>query len=194
MKVGDGANETHPPITELLKRWRSGEQAALDRLMPLVHDELKRIARRHLRSERPDHTLQSTALINEAYLRLVDARVDWHDRAHFFAVAARTMRRILVDYARAERRKKRGGPRTRVSIDQVEEPAARAALDLLDLDDALLRLAELDERKSLALELTYFGGLTYEETAEALRISAATVHRELRLARAWLHRELSSGE
>ena len=179
-------------ITDLLRRWRDGDDSALDTLMPMVQDELKRIARRHLRSERTDHTLQSTALINEAYLRLVGAEIDWRDRAHFYAVAARMMRRILVDYARGEKRAKRGGGRTRLSIDELTEPATRAEIALLDLEDALLRLAEFDERKSLALELTYFGGLTYEETAAALRVSEATVHRELRLARAWLHRELSA--
>jgi RNA polymerase sigma factor (TIGR02999 family) len=159
--------------------------------MPLVQGELKKIARRHLRSERPGHTLQSTALINEAFLRLVRVDVDWKDRAHFFAVAARIMRRILVDYARAQRREKRGGEATLLSLEQVPEAALAPAIDLVDLDGALRKLSELDDRKSRVVELTYFGGLTYDESAEALGISAATVHRELRLARAWLHQELA---
>lgn len=159
--------------------------------MPMVHDELRRIARRHLSRERPGHTLQSTALINEAYLRLVDADVEWKDRVHFFAVAARIMRRVLVDYARSRRRGKRGGGRTLLSLDQIPEAASTPSVDVVDLDGALRKLSELDDRKSHVVELTYFGGLTYDETAEALAISAATVHRELRLAKAWLQRELA---
>lgn len=185
------------PVTELLLRWREGDETALDELMPLVQDELKRIARHYLKGERPGHTLQSTALINEAYLRLVDVDVKWADRVHFFAVASRIMRRVLVDYARAQKRDKRGGDKTLLSLDQVPDAAATPTpapeVDIVDLDEALRRLSAFDDRKSRVVELTYFGGLTYDETAEALAISAATVHRELRLARAWLHRELAHG-
>ena len=180
------------PITELLRRWREGEKEAFDALVPLVQHELKLIARRHLRAERQNHTLQSTALINEAYMRLVKVDLDWQDRAHFFAMAARIMRRILVDYARTKRREKRGGQWTRLSLDQLPEVSAAMPPDVVDLDDALVKLADFDDRKSQVLELTYFGGLTYDETAEALAISPATVHRELRLARAWLQRELAA--
>ena len=187
---------TPKPITELLRRWRGGEGDALGELVPLVQDELKIIAQRHLRAERHDHTLQSTALINEAYMRLVDIELEWQDRAHFFAMAARIMRRILVDHARTKRRDKRGGQWTRLSLDQLSEQATpkSEAPDVVDLDDALSKLAEFDDRKSQVLELTYFGGMTYDETAEALSISTATVHRELRLARAWLQRELGAAD
>lgn len=200
--MADDRPELEPdrkPVTELLVRWRDGDESALDRLMPLVQDELKEIARHYLRRERPGHTLQSTALINEAYLKLVDADVAWQDRVHFFAVASRIMRRVLVDYARAQKRDKRGGGKAVLSLDQLPESASASAatpppaVDIVDLDGALKKLSEIDDRKSRVVELTYFGGLTYDETAEALAISAATVHRELRLARAWLQRELVHG-
>jgi len=182
------------PVTRLLQEWRGGDENALERLMPLVYDELRRLAKGYLRSERPDHTLQGTALVNEAYMRLVDMDVTWQDRAHFFAVAARLMRRMLVDHARALRREKRGGGERKLTLDEPLVASPERAPDLLALDEALTRLAAQDERKSQVVELHFFGGMTYDETSEALGISPATVHRELRLAKAWLHRELRADE
>lgn len=179
------------PITQLLIDWRGGRQAALDELIPLVHDELRRIARGYMRREAEEHTLQPTAVVNEAYLRLIDAEVAWSDRVHFYAVAARLMRRILVDHAKAKRRDKRGGAAERVPLDEARVGAPEQDPDVLELDLALKGLAAFDERKSRIVELHYFGGLNYDETAQALGVSAATVHRELRLAKAWLHREMS---
>jgi len=178
-------------VTQLLSAWRDGDPGALDRLLPLIYDELHRIASRQRRGERDDHTLDTTDLLHEAYLRLVGSDVDWVDRTHFYAVAARTMRRVLVDHARALGRAKRGGGAVKVPLvdDQVAE--AQGA-DLLDLDEALERLAAFDERKARVIELHYFGGLNYDETATVLEISAATVHRDLRMARAWLARELGA--
>jgi RNA polymerase sigma factor (TIGR02999 family) len=176
-------------VTQLLLEWRSGNEAALDRLMPLVYDELRRLAQHYMRSERPEHTLQATALVNEAYLRLVDMKVSWQDRAHFFAVAARLMRRMLVDHARGHQRAKRQSG-AKVSLDDALEVSSQPALELLGLDDALTRLAELDLRKSEIVELHFFGGLGNDEVAEALGISRATVQRELRFAKAWLAEEL----
>jgi len=178
-------------VTQMLLEWRSGNQEALDRLMPLVYDELRRLANRYMRSERPEHTLQATALVNEAYLRLVDMKVSWQDRAHFFAVAARLMRRLLVDHARANQRAKReGGPK--VSLDDALEVSSKPALDLVALDEALTRFATFDPRKAEIIELHFFGGLNNEEVAEALGISRATVQRDLRLAKAWLSHELKA--
>ncbi len=177
-------------VTQLLGDWRSGSKEALDKLTPLVYDELRRLAHRYMRSERPDHTLQATAVVNEAFARLVDIEISWQDRAHFFAVAARLMRRILVDYAKAHRRLKRGGGATTLALEDVAPGGVEASADLVELNEALERLAEFDERKCEIVELHYFGGLTYDETAEALGISAATVHRELRMAKAWLQNEL----
>ncbi len=181
-------------VTQLLLEWRSGNQQALDRLMPLVYDELRRLAGHYMRSERPEHTLQATALVNEAYLRLVDLKVSWQDRAHFFAVAARLMRRLLVDHARAHHRAKResGGPK--LSLDDAVEVSAEPAANVLMLDEALTRLAEFDPRKSEVIELHFFGGLSNEEVAEALGVSRATVQRELRLAKAWLNHELQTAD
>ncbi|MCC7003787.1 MAG: sigma-70 family RNA polymerase sigma factor [Gemmatimonadaceae bacterium] len=176
------------PVSQLLIDWRSGDREALDRLIPLVHAELHRMAAECLRGERPGHTLQPTALVNEAYLRLIGANVAWQDRAHFFAVAATTMRRVLVDHARAHGRLKRAG--RPVSLEDSIIIAPGRADDFLIVDDALDRLTAQDARAARVIELHYFGGLTYEETAEALGISAATVDRDLRFARAWLHREL----
>ena len=186
--------ESTKPVTRLLRDWRGGDEQALDRLMPLVYDELRRLAKGYLRSERSDHTLQGTALVNEAYMRLVDMDVTWQDRAHFFAVAARLMRRMLVDHARAHRREKRGGGERVLTLDEPLVASQERAPDLLALDEALTQLAAQDERKSQVVELHFFGGMTYDQTAEALSISPATVHRELRLAKAWLHRELREGE
>jgi len=174
--------------TALLQSWRGGDHDALDGLMSLLYDELARIARGAMGCERPDHTLQTSALVHEAYLRLVDADVDVHDRAHFLALAARTMRRVLTDHARARGRVKRGGERVRVSI--TELPAPDSGVDYLDLEAALTRLEAQDARAAQVLELHFYGGLDYAETAEALGISRATVDRDLRLGKAWLRREL----
>jgi RNA polymerase sigma factor (TIGR02999 family) len=179
------------PATLLLRAWRGGDRGALDQLLPAVYDELAAIAHRALRSERADHTLQTRALVHEAYIRLVDADISFHDRAHFMAVAARSMRRILVDHARARVRDKRGGGAVRIDIENVDLPAPGQGLGILDLHDALERLAAFDPRKSSVVELHFFGGLSYDETAEAVGISAATVDRELRLAKAWLKVELA---
>jgi RNA polymerase sigma factor (TIGR02999 family) len=177
------------PVTQLLHALRHGSEAARAQVADLVYGELHRLAGRALRGERDGHTLQTTALVNEAYMRLVEADVPWDDRKHFYAVAARAMRRILVDHARAKRRGKRGGGEAPVTFDD-DVAAAQRPGDLVALDDALKRLAEHDPRKAEAVELHYFGGLTYDELASALEISAATVHRELRLAKAWLYQHL----
>lgn len=178
-------------VSRLLVAWREGDPSALDRLIPLVYDQLRALAARQLRGERPDHTLQTTALLNEAYLRLVGTDVAWEGRAHFMAVAARTMRRILVDHARAKRRQKRGAGAERVDLDQIALAAPDTGPELLALDEALDRLAALDERKARAVDLHYFGGFSYEEAAALLGVSPVTVHRDLRFAKAWLYRELS---
>lgn len=182
-------------FTRLLSAWRaSGDERLLDELVPLVYDELRELAARRLGGERPDHTLRATALVHEAYARLVDAEVDFSDRAHFFALAATTMRRILVDHARARARKKRGGGADHVTLSEELEASPERPDELVALDDALKRLAERDERKAKVVELHFFGGMTYAETAEALGVSDATVDRDLRMAKAWLAREMSSGE
>ncbi len=177
-------------FTELLANWRAGDQKALDTLTPQIYDELKRLARSHMRRERASHTLQATALVNEAYLRLVDADIEWQDRAHFLAVAATQMRRVLVDYANARNRKKRGGNRHRLTLNEsiVVSPDNDAVM--LEIDDALEKLAEFDERKAQLIELRFFGGLTQEEAAEALGVSLSTVEREFRIARAWMLKAL----
>ena len=161
--------------------------------MPVVYDQLRRLAAKCLRAERPDHTLRATALVNEAYLRLVRADVDWQDRVHFFAVAARLLRRILVDHAKANHRIKRGGGAEKIPLDEALVISPRSGAGVIELDLALERLAEQDARKSEIVELLCFGGLTYNETAAALKISPATLHRELKIARAFLHRELIRG-
>jgi RNA polymerase sigma factor (TIGR02999 family) len=182
-------------ITELLLAWHGGDNQALDRLMPLVQDELRRLAHHYMSRERPDPALQTTALINEAYMRLVgSSRVRWQDRAHFFAVSAQLMRRILVDLARARKKLKRGGDAPHVSLDEAHVvPAAGDAdlLALIALDGALERLAAIDARQSKVVELRFFGGLSVEETAEVLKVSPITVMRDWGLARAWLLRELA---
>jgi RNA polymerase sigma factor (TIGR02999 family) len=180
------------PITRLLVEWRAGDRAALDRLTEILYPELRRIAHRFLRTERSGRTIQATELVHEIYVRLVRTDVDWRDRAHFFAVAARMMRRVLVDRARARSRSKRGGGVPCVTLEEAGLPAAGCAYDLLQLDEALSRLEALDERKSRILELRFFGGLTYEETGEVLGISISTLDRELRLAKAWLYDQLKS--
>ena len=171
--------------------WRGGDEAALHKLMPLVHDELTRMARRHMAGERPGRTLQATALVNEAFLRLVDLkRVNWQNRAHFLAMVARLMRRVLVDAARARQADKRGGEMVRVTFDEDLAGGHDPAGELLTLDEALESLAALDDRKSRVVELRFFGGLSLEETAEALGVSTKTVMRDWDFAKAWLQREM----
>ena len=183
-----------PDVTALLGHWSQGDRHALDRLLPLVHAELRRIAARQLRLERAGHTLQPTALVNEAYLRLVDLRqVDWRNRAHFFGIAAQMMRRILVDHARRHNAGKRGDGIQHVSIDQVEAPAAGDPISVLALNHALGRLEKLDQGLAQIVELRAFGGLTIEEAAHVLKVSASTAKREWRAAKAWLTRELGEG-
>jgi RNA polymerase sigma factor (TIGR02999 family) len=177
-------------VTHLLHQWRDGKKEALDELIPFVYDQLRKLASNCLRGERPDHTLRATALVHEAYARLVDADVEWQDRVHFYAVSARILRRILVDYAKARNRDKRGGEFQKVTLDEALVVGPGSDKGLTDLDDALRRLAAQDQRKSDLIELLFFGGLTYDEAASALNISPATVHRELTLAKAWLYREL----
>jgi RNA polymerase sigma factor (TIGR02999 family) len=175
----------------LLLKWGQGDETALARLIPLVQRELHQIARRYMRGERAGHTLQATALVNEAYVRLVDARdVAWRDRAHFLAVAARVMRRILVDHARARRYQKRGGAAAHVTLDEALVVAQEPDQDFVALDEALTALATIDARKSQVVEMRFFGGLTMDETAEALQISRDTVKRDWRIAKLWLLREL----
>ena len=179
-------------ITRLLLDWRNGDQTALDRLMPLVYEELRRMANHYMRNERRGHTLQSSALVNEAYLRLVDhENIDWQNRAHFFGVAAQAMRRILVDHARTRNYQKRGGGAQQVSLDEAATMAGDRAAELIALDEALQELAKIDERKSRVVEMRYFGGLSLEETAEALGVSIPTVTRDWTTAKAWLLREMS---
>jgi RNA polymerase sigma factor (TIGR02999 family) len=182
-------------VTALLHAWSAGDSTALDRLIPLVHSELRRLARRYMRRERPDHTLQTTALINEAYLRLVDAHsVDWHNRAHFFGIAARVMRRVLVDFARERGYQKRGGGSRHVTLDESLLIAQAPDANLVALDEGLNALAEVDPRKSRAIELRFFGGLSIEEAALVLDVSPETVKRDCRLAKAWLLRWLTERE
>jgi RNA polymerase sigma factor (TIGR02999 family) len=180
-------------ITQLLIKWRDGDQAALDELAPQVYGELRRLARHYLRQERPGHTMQPSDLVHEAYLRLVDEKeIDWQNRAHFFGIAAVRMRHILVEHARSRQAAKRGGGEYRLSLSQADLLAEKRDVNLLALDDALQRLEALDPQKSRIVELRYFGGLTIEETAEALRISPATVKRDWSMARAWLRSEISN--
>ena len=179
-------------VTQWLIAWSSGDQTALDKLMPLVYDELHRLAHHYMSRERPGHTLQTTALVNEAYLRLIDQKsVSWQNRAHFFAVAAQVMRQILVDYARRRQVLKRGGQAVKVSLDEAAIVSQERGADLVALDDALTSLAAIDPRKSQIVELRFFGGLSVEETAEVLKVSPRTVMRQWSLAQAWLYRELS---
>jgi RNA polymerase sigma factor (TIGR02999 family) len=179
-------------VTRLLIAWNAGDRAAVERLMPLVYAELRRIAERQFRRERAGHTLQPTAVVHEAYFRLVDqTRVTWKNRGHFFAIAAQAMRRILIDHARAREAEKRGGKETQVSLDVgIASPEPVDDVDLLALDEALVRLKSLDEPQARIVELRFFGGLSIEETAEAMETSASSVKREFRSARAWLFREL----
>lgn len=215
MKVANVGHMPDQPVTQLLAKWRSGNEAALGELTGLVYQELRSLAQRHLRRERPNHTLQRTALVHEAFVKLVNQQsVDWQSRAHFFALASNLMRRILVDHARARLASKRGGGAAAVSLDEIMAPldaedasgTARASSipepqhidgetdsDVAAIDEALTKLASMDARQARVVEMRYFGGLTIEETAQALEISDATVKREWTLARAWLKRELSRG-
>jgi len=182
-------------VTQLLLAWSDGDQTALEKLIPLVYEELHRLARHYMSRERAGHTLQTTALVNEAYLRLVDwENVRWQNRAHFFGVAAQMMRRILVDFARSRQYLKRGGEERRVSLAEAAVVSEERATDFIALDDALGSLAAIDPRKTQVVELRFFGGLSVEEVAEVLNISPRTVMREWSLAQAWLHRELNKRE
>jgi RNA polymerase sigma factor (TIGR02999 family) len=178
-------------VTQLLLAWGRGEEAARDELIPLVYETLRRIARHHLRGERAAHTLETAALINEAYLKLVEQSVSWQSRAHFFGIAARLMRELLVDHARARQRLKRGGDWQQISLSAAAEIAQEHAVDLLSLETALVTLAAVDPQRSRIVELRFFGGLTIEETAQVMDISTPTVERGWRTARAWLQTELS---
>jgi len=179
-------------LTELLISWSAGDETALHRLMPIIDQELHRIAHYHMNRETPGHTLQTSALVNEAYLKLINQKnVKWQNRAHFFAIAARLMRRILIDHARAQNRAKRGGDAERVPLSEAEVAGQPSPAELLALNTALERLAEIDLQKSRIVEMRYFGGLTMEEVAEVLGVSVVTVRRHWRLAKAWLRREVS---
>lgn len=180
-------------VTQLLVAWSNGNSAARDALVPLVHDELRRLAHRYMGRERPDHTLQTSALVNEAFIRLIDQKdVHWQNRAHFFGIAAQMMRRILVDYARKRGFAKRGGDLREVPLDDVMIVSPQRAAEVVALDDALKNLAEIDPRKSQIIELRFFGGLSIEETAEVLGVSPGTVMRDWTFAKAWLRREMTA--
>jgi len=184
--------EPSADVTRLLRAWGAGDEAALDQLTPVIYAELRRRAHSYMKNERPGHTLQTTALANEAWMRLVNvAAVDWKDRAHFFAIAANVMRRILVDGARARGRGKRGGSAQRVDLDQIPDISSRRDPELIAIDEALEALAQLDPRKAKVIELRFFGGLSFEETAAVLKVHEQTVLRDWRLARVWLMREMS---
>ncbi len=194
----EGGTVTAPSqreITELLVAWGNGDQAALEKLTPLVYSELHRLARHYMKGERPGHTLQTSALVNEAYLRLIDWKsARWQNRAHFFAVSAQLMRRILVDFARSRDYAKRGGGARKVSLDEATVISGERGADLVALDDALNALARLNARQSQVVELRFFGGLSLEEIAEVLKVSVGTVRRDWSLARAWLFRQLSMNQ
>src|SRR5438034_10764114 len=178
-------------VTQLLEKWSQGDDAALAELMPLIYEELRHLAHRQMAAERPGHTLQTTALVNEAYLRLADqSHPRWQNRAHFFAVAARAMRQILVSYARSQRSEKRGGGAVKVELDEAAIVSPGESKEIIDLHEALERLSTLDSRKAQVVELKYFGGLNYDEMAEVLKISPVTVRRDWRFAKAWLYTQL----
>jgi RNA polymerase sigma factor (TIGR02999 family) len=186
---GDAQDE----VTQILNDWSGGDPKAQERLMPFVYDELRRLARSFLAQERGDHTLQPTALVHEAYVRLVDqTRVNWQNRAHFYGIASRMMRRVLVDHARAHAAEKRGGGAIRLSIEDVQVPLEQRAADFVALDEALEKFSQFDERKSKVVEMRFFGGLNDEEIAEVLGVTSRTVLRDWKKARLWLYRELSS--
>ena len=180
-------------VTQMLKEWSDGNQNIFDKLMPLVYEELRRQASRYLRKERSNHTLQTTALIHEAYLKLIDQKnVEWQNRAHFFAIAAQAMRRILVDYARERKREKRGGAAENLPLDEAFAIVSREkSVDLVALDEALNKLAKFDERQAKVVELRYFSGLSIDEAAEVLNVSNVTIRRDWNMAKAWLHQEIT---
>lgn len=179
-------------VTQLLVDWSNGDKAALDKLMPLVYEELRRLAHHYMGRERPGHTLQTTAIVNEAYLQLIDQRsVHWQNRAHFFGIAAQLMRRVLAGYARSRHYAKRGGGARQVSLEEAMIVSEERVADMVALDDALNALAEIDERKSRIVEMRFFGGMSIEETAEVLGVSPGTVMRDWTMAKAWLRREIS---
>ena len=186
-----GVTVSDQNITQLLKNWVQGDEQSLDDLTPLVYDQLHRIAARIFRGERPDHTLQTTALVHEAYARLIDVDVDWQDRSHFFALAARMMRRILVDHANARAAEKRGANVKKLPLDDVIAVSPELGDEVLNLHEALNQLSENDQRKAEVLELHYFGGLTYDEMSEVLGIASSTLDRDMRFAKAWLRAQLS---
>ena len=192
-QASSGNASVSAEVTRLLRAWREGDRSALDKLTPIVYQDLRRLARRHLLAERPGHTLQPTALVNESYMRLVNYRhMEWQDRAHFLAVSSQLMRRILVEHAR-RRNLKRGGRMRRVSLEQTADQGSARPKDVIALDEALNELARMDPRKEKVVELRYFGGLTVKETAEALNISVPTVMRDWSSAKAWLYRQLTRG-
>jgi RNA polymerase sigma factor (TIGR02999 family) len=181
------------PVTDLLRQWRQGDSTALEKLLPLVYNELRRIARRQLRRERPNHTLQPTALVHEVYLKLVDQHsIEWQNRAQFYGVASQLIRRILVDHVRNQRTAKRGAGTLTLTLDAAVSEPARQDIDLMKLDDALLSLSRMDEQQSRVVEMRFFGGLSIEETAEALGVSPSTVKRDWAAAKAWLYRDMSA--
>ena len=189
----DAASASKQRVTDLLVQWSQGHDAALAELTPLVYEELRRVAHHHLSGQRPDHTLQTTALVNEAYLRLADqTNPRWQNRAHFFAVAARAMRQILVSYARSQRAEKRGGGALKVDLDEAAFVSPEESKEIVDLHEALEQLSTLDSRKAQVVELKYFGGLNYDEMAEVLKISRVTVRRDWEFAKVWLYTELRS--
>ena len=191
----DGPSVSPHRVTQLLAEWSRGDNAALAELTPLVYEELQRLAHHFMEGQRPDHTLQTTALVNEAYLRLADqTNPRWQDRAHFFAVAARAMRQILVSYARSDRAQKRGGGVLKVVLDEAAIVSPEQSKEIVDLHEALQRLVTLDSRKGQVVELKYFGGLNYDEIAEVLKISPVTVRRDWEFARVWLYTELHSAD
>jgi RNA polymerase sigma factor (TIGR02999 family) len=182
-----------PDITEILRSWGGGETEAADQLLPLVYEELRRLARSYMRRERPGQTMSPTVLVHETYLRLAEQkRVDWQNRSHFYGIAAKMMRRILIDHARARATGKRGGAALRLSLDQIEVSPEQDATDLIALDEALNKLAAFDERKARVVELLYFGGLKHEEAAQVLDVNEKTIRRDWEVARRWLYRELAA--
>ena len=196
LREGEGPTDgraAKDQVAELLRAWSAGDTSALERLTPIVYDELHRLARRYMKGERPGHSLQTTALVNEAYLRLVDyTRMQWQDRAHFFAVSAQVMRRILIEHARRHNQK-RGGGVAHVSLEEAASVGSNRAGDLVALDDAMNTLAQLDPRKAQVVDMRFFGGLSVDETADVLKVSPATVMRDWISAKAWLYRELAGG-
>src|SRR6266581_3448989 len=194
-EVMDTPSVSPQRVTELLVHWSDGDDAALAELTPLVYEELRRLAHRHMGGQRPDHTLQTTALVNEAYLRLADqTNPRWQNRAHFFAVAARAMRQILVSYARSHRAQKRGGGGLKVELDETAIVSPELSKEIVDLHEALERLVTLDSRKAQVVELKYFGGLNHDEIAEVLKISTVTVRRDWMFAKTWLYDELQNAD